>query len=282
MTIIKDIPYEKYEAMPELRPSMLKHMLRSAKRMKRALNGECQPNPRTVAVGNATHCLLAGELENRFVIMPPFHEDADNLTANGKQSTSKATKYYKEKVEIWEAENAGKEHLLQVEVTIAAKVATLVRKHAGQIIDHSDQEVVVTGAIDGLPMKTRIDGLLDDGEGISCWDLKITKDAADSAFYRICKNLNYLFSAAVHIELLRQNDIEVEEYRFLVAENEGDFSVRWLRVPMIVFGDHLNRVKSAVKNYKEAVETDDWPGLSDSELYIPNWDLVSEDELEWN
>ena len=63
-----------------MNPSTLKNGLRSMLRLKRAIDGELQPSAKTVAIGQAVHCLVADETD-RLAVMPEFEKDPRNLTA---------------------------------------------------------------------------------------------------------------------------------------------------------------------------------------------------------
>lgn len=282
MPIYYDMSWDEYRGRSEMNPSTLKHGTRSMKRLWRAISGECQPNPQTVAVGNAVHCMIAGELEERFAIMPAFEDDDGNRTAKGDlPKNPKATAYYKAKKAEWESGNT-KDTLTAVQVATAAKIANEIRNNneARKLLESSSHEVVVTGVIAGVPMKTRLDGLTRDNACV--WDIKTTQDASDEAFYRVYKRLKYGFSAAVHLILLKQNGIELPDYKFVVAETGDDYDVRVITVPLIAITNQTDAVEGAAKAYRQAAERGEWPGLGNGEMYIPNWDMIEEPELEWS
>ena len=212
--------WAEYQAIDAMNPSTIKHGTRSMLRLKRAIDGECDPSADVVAVGNAVHCMIAGELEDRYAVMPAFEKDAENTTAAGKPSSSKATTYYKEASAAWLDTN-DKDVLTEVQMATAAKIANQIRRRCGKVIDGSQQEVVVVGEIEGVLCKTRLDGLKPDQELV--WDIKTTSDISDNAFYRQYKSMQYGFVGAMHQELLRQNGIVIREYIYLAAENGGDY-----------------------------------------------------------
>lgn len=89
--IYTGISWADYCRIPYMNPSTLKHGLRSMKRLKRAIDGEmAPPNPKTVAVGNAVHAFLSGEFNERFIEMPPFETDDENLTAGTAKNPPKS------------------------------------------------------------------------------------------------------------------------------------------------------------------------------------------------
>ena len=59
------------------------------RRLKRAIDGELRPPAKTVAIGQAVHCLLAGE-SDRLAVMPEFEKDPRNLTAGTVRKPPKA------------------------------------------------------------------------------------------------------------------------------------------------------------------------------------------------
>lgn len=279
MNTLQKLSWADYCARPEMNPSTLKHGRRSMLRLKRAIDGDCQPDPKNVIVGNAVHAMISAEYEDRYQVMPPFEFDQANLTATGKPSNAKTTNYYKEAAEQWRIEmlKAGREEISEGAAATAAKVANRIRKHCGSMIDSSEQEVAVFGEIEGIPMKTRLDGLW----GKTVWDIKTTSNVDDFLFYRTFKSLGYGFSAAVHCELLRQNGLHVDQYLIIAAESQDDYDVRILTVPMELIDVELSQVRKVATQYRIAVETDYWPGLGDGALVVPNWDMASDDDVEW-
>lgn len=267
--IMYDLSYQEYEALDGMRPSTLKCGCKSMLHLKRAIAGGCQPDPKSVAVGSAVHCILAGELEERYSLIPDFDLMEENCTQTGKQTTSKNTNFYKDSVELWRLEHLGKEELNSAQVHTASLVANRVRTRFHKLLDASQQEVVVTGTIEGVDMKTRLDGLLARAKVV--WDLKTTTDISDQTFFRIFDRLGYGFSASTHVELLRQNGIEIQDYLILAAEVQDDYDVRQLTIPTIAIENAWDKVKEVAGHYRKARDTDIWPGLPDKQMFISNW-----------
>jgi hypothetical protein len=84
-----DIPWADYLAIDLPSPSTLKPFRRSAKRGKRAMDGELQPKPDVVAIGNAVHAMVSSEFDERFLIQPAFENDEWNMTAGEKKARPK-------------------------------------------------------------------------------------------------------------------------------------------------------------------------------------------------
>ena len=85
--IYPNMPWNEYRELPYPSPSVLKHALRgssnslSMKRLKRALEGECEPDPKNTIVGNIVHAIIGGEFDERIAVMPSFELDDENLTS---------------------------------------------------------------------------------------------------------------------------------------------------------------------------------------------------------
>ena len=93
--IYENISWAQYISCPYGSPSFFKHGLRSMKRLKRAIDQpeDFRPSEKTVAVGQAVHCMMAGEDAERIAVMPAFEEDAANMTKGAtKKAPSKMTK----------------------------------------------------------------------------------------------------------------------------------------------------------------------------------------------
>ena len=87
--IYKGVSWAEYKSCPYMNPSTLKKGLRSMRHLKRAIDGELQPSAKTVAVGQAVHCLVADETD-RLAVMPDFEKDPRNLTAGTVKEPPKA------------------------------------------------------------------------------------------------------------------------------------------------------------------------------------------------
>ncbi len=271
--IYKDVSWQDYIAIDAMNPSKLKHGRRSMRRLKRAIDGECEPKKETTAIGNAVHCMLAGEVDDRYAIVPDFENDAENILKNGDRPKSpKATKYYKDKLAAWESDNT-KEVLTEVQYATAKKVLRNVIDSFGRHLNETNHEVVVVGEINGVLCKTRLDGL----HGNLVWDLKVARDASDHAFYRTYKQLGYGLAAAMHLELLRQNGVRVQEYRYLLAEPCDDYDTRDIDVPIIAIENQLDQLHNLITDYDNSRKQGIWPGMGPGVLAIPDWDMAEPD-----
>ena len=287
MAIYCDMSYEDYVDLDGMRPSTLKNH-KSMKHLKRKVDGEITVEPtHAIKVGLAVHSLIESEdsYASKYAVMPAYELSPDNLTVKGEKPQSpRSTTYYKEMVEIWRLDNASKEELTEVQANTARKVAQNLRTRCHELLDASAKEVVVTGTIEGVEFKTRLDGLCVDLGLV--YDIKTTSSVDNQSFWRVFNNLGYGFSAAVHRELLAQNSIHIraDGYLFLACEVEGDYDVRALTVPAALLDNELSKVKSVARKWKIATELNHYPGLPDDDLWVPNWAMTNweeEEELSW-
>ena len=278
-----DISWEQYCRCSYMSPSLLKHGQRSMKRLRRAIDGECKPSAKTTAVGNAVHCMLAGEFEDRNAVMPAFELDAENQTATGKKSTAKTTAYYKESKLAWEQENEGKTFLTEVEVAVARKVVRniLGKPECQKVVAETHSEVTIIAQLGGVMCKTRLDHLSPSERMIA--DTKTTSDVQPQAFYRLAKRLGYFFSAGFHCLAVSEapGGFEPQLYKFVAAEISDDYDVGLVNVPFALIDQYKSRVLSTLEKYRLSLSSDDWPGLypMEGQLCVPEYDMADEDEL---
>lgn len=283
--IYHGMAWDDYRAINLPSPSLQKHGLRSMKRLKRAIDGECQPSSKTVAVGQCVHCIVAGEMD-RVAIMPAFEKDEGNVTATGKQSNSKATTYYKEASQKWLEENQGKQILSEVEQATAAKAyrSLQANREAKKLIDRSKLEVTVVGKIEGVLCKTRMDGLV--LEELRGWDLKTCPDVEPRRFYQHSKKLGYYFQFAWQRLLLSDLGYELQQYDIIALETQDDYDCGVIEVPFALLDVWGEKVKSVVAQYAMSRRKNDWPGLYPAGkgiLQVPNWDMGDDEQVvEWS
>lgn len=280
--IYENLSWDAYREIKLPSPSLLKHGLRSMKRLKRAKDGELKgPSSKTVAVGQCVHCLVAGEMD-RVAVMPAFELDEANVTATGKQSNSKATSYVKEASAKWIEENAGKQILSDVQFNTARKAYKELRKNrkAVELIDNSKLEVVVVAEIDGVKTMTRMDGLWLDK--CRAWDLKTCPDVEPQAFYYQARRLGYFFQFAFHRLALRSLGYELQSYEIIAQEVSDDYDNGVIDVPFALLDVWEDKVKNVLSQYKIAERMGKWDGIYPAgigAMPVPNWDMSSDEDI---
>lgn len=275
-----------YRQLKRMNASTLVHGLHSMKRLQRVLDEQPMTPTDAMQLGTAIHyaILEPGEFNARYVVMPDFHRDPANVTAGGKASNSKATSYYRQRCEQFEAENVGKTILSewQMQVIMCCLKETTSKPGMLELLKSCQKEVVLLGEIDGVECKGRVDLLGPNYLG----DLKTTQNAEPRAFGRVYCDLRYSFRLAFYRELARQNGYQIERVQVIAQETIGDFDCVVYDVPDIAIDVAFRKVRSVLNQYKECLVSGVWPGLDGGSgpmlVHLPPWELEVEDELEWS
>tara|TARA_R110000803_G_scaffold75124_5_gene139436 strand:- start:7515 stop:8552 length:1038 start_codon:yes stop_codon:yes gene_type:complete len=204
----------------------------------------------------------------------PFRVDRE-------QTTSKTTNYVQAKVEEFGADNEGMDIITEADHQRAKDVVSrlMAHKHCAELIQKSKQEITVIGEIEGVKVKTRLDGFWKEGHTCGCWDLKTTSDIAPDVFYRLCKKFGYLFQFGFHNAILATCGVQLQCYDVIGAEVQDDFDVGVIQIqPFELLDDWADKVRELLAQYRICRSKDEWPGLYDDKgeqgvLCVPNWDM---------
>jgi hypothetical protein len=222
-------------------------------------------------IGSGVHSLTLEpeEFEQRFVVVPAFELDADNLRKpkrkdepiEDRRSDSKATDYYKRRVSEFMADNKGKEHLSRSEYDTALCCIEAIREcdEAREIIERAgkNKEVTIEGVIEGVPSKGRLDLLIP--SEIS--DIKTMGFVDHDSVKRAVINLDYLVKLAFYRELVRQHSCD-RAVSIIAVQNGGCFDCAVYNVPSEYIDWGWQQVANVMKDYKRAVEFDEWFGVN--------------------
>ena len=222
-------------------------------------------------IGSGVHSLTLEpeEFEERFVVVPQFELDADNLREpkrkdepiQDRRSDSKATKYYKQRIKEFTELNFGKEFLSRSEYDTALCIIEAMREcdDAREIIERAgaNKEVTVEGVIECVPCKGRLD-LLTPSE-IS--DIKTMAYVDHDSVKRAVLNLDYLVKLAFYRELVRQHSCD-RAVSIIAVQSGGCFDCAVYNVPSEYIDWGWQQVVNVMRDYKQAVETDEWFGVN--------------------
>jgi hypothetical protein len=285
MAIRTDVDWEDYCQRTEMNPSTLVAGCKSMLALKRAIDGGGRVESNAMRLGSGIHALLLEpeQFESRFCVVPDFHTDDGNTTANGLPSQSKATSYYKLKLKEFASNNYGKTFLSrkQYDDALTCIEAIRSRPRMSRLLDKSKKEVTLLGSISGVPFRGRVDIL---SKKVLC-DVKTTPNVEPHAFGRSFVNLRYDFKLAIYRELARQNGFDVE-VSVIAQESSGDFDNVYYPVPDIVLDNAWTKVLSVLSKYITAKQTGKWHGVdggkSKLNLVVPQWSMEdSGEELDW-
>jgi len=248
-----------------------------------------ETNAMRIGTGNHALLLEPEAFESRFVVVPDFHLDADNLRAakrkdepiEDRRTDSKATSYVKQKVAEFAALNRGKSSIGESEYQSCLRSIESIRSRPKmrQLVESSSKEVTVLGEIQGVNFKGRIDLLNTE----TICDLKNTANVEKRAFGRVFANLKYAFKLSIYRELVRQSTGRTLEVSIICQELSGDFDNTLVPVPSIVLDDAYDQVLRVVGDYRDALANDYWPGVDGGqdyyELYVPQWAMEDNEDV---
>jgi exodeoxyribonuclease VIII len=279
--------WSSYCEMQQLNGSTLVLGMKSMRAMKRAIDGGCKEQTDAMRLGSGIHCLLLepDEFESRYCVVPAFHKSPDNVTAKGQPTDSKLTNFYKQSVKEFAKQNAGKEFVSREQYDNALYAIESLRSKPSVVsmLEGADTELTLTGDIDGVPIKGRIDALCCD----YLLDLKTTASVDLRTFGRTFANLHYGFKLAIYRHLVRCNGSD-KLVRVVAQETSGDFDSVVYDVPNVVLDNGFVQVKRVLAGYKHALKTGEWHGVDRGEesvpLLVPQWAMedAGEELVSWS
>lgn len=279
------VSWSDYQQLARMNASTLVHGCKSMRALKQAMT-KGFVETRAMEFGSQYHALLLEpeEFELTHCVMPDFANDPRNVTKTGIQSTSAATEFCKKATAqfLAAAEHEGKAVITRKNYDLALAMIESIHcdERAVELLDNSEREVTLTGEIEGVPCKGRLD-LLDIENGV-IGDLKGCKSAAPYRFGKDAANLRYDFKMAFYRELVRQNYAGFFSVEMIAVETGGelDCCVQEMHEPILEQGwDDVVRV---LREYRDSKATDVWPGVNRGRKTVPmvwpNWAMRDGDD----
>lgn len=260
--IYPGIPAAEYHGWDAASNSRLSRLLRSPRHL-RAYLDEPQEDTPALLIGRATHAavLEPDVFASGFVCAP----EVDRRTKAGKEE--------------WAAfcdANAGREVLSPADHALCLALRRAVQAHpaASTLLGHAgDIEVsgVWTDHASGCRCKLRADKLC--GSVGVVVDLKTTQDAGSESFTRSIFSLGYHRQAAMYIDGLRANGLDVEHFVFVAVEKTPPYGVAVYRLTDEAIDAGRKQLRSLLATYRWCTERDEWPGYSDDiqDISLPRW-----------
>lgn len=299
MIINPPIPFDEYCDRPEMNGSTLWQGAPpdgNMSKLKFSIDGGCVVPDDVVRVGSTLHWIVeflpVNKFEESFVVMPDFHLSKLNETLDGGPSESKNTVYVKDEQRHFKASNTDREVLDENEYRRIIRMLQAIseNKEAMELIISADREITVTGEIDNLPCKGRIDGLAISHQ----WNLKTTGRITERAFTSHALELGYPFKDALHRELLRQSGMMTHNgFSYIVVLDSKPNKLGVFRepadcivvpVPEVVLDNQLPLIRRTIRQYQECLKCDVWPGMQPYTFTVPTWAMTEhqfEDTLEY-
>lgn len=136
------------------------------------------------------------------------------------------------------------------------------------------------GLIDLLPDPAVCDPLLLE----YAFDLKTAADASDEGFHSACYKFGYHVQAAYYMDLLSAVGRKVTTFVFIVVETKPPFAIAIHYMPSDAYEISEGRKLYTrwLKEYSQCLETNQWPGYSESwtRVRFKPWQLREADEPE--
>lgn len=250
-----------YAALPGLRASYVKTLDASTPAHLAARMAAPDADTDALRIGRAIHCrvLRPDDYAAEFIVSPKF----DRRTKDGKAEA-----------EAFAAAAGGRTVVTQDEQSQIDMMADAVRAHpsAGKLLAMCDmRERVVTGAIDGVRCKARIDAI---GNGVLV-DLKSCVSASPRAFARAVCEFGYDLQMAFYSELARQADgyDPPQSVGIIAVEKSAPYAVAVYEIRPTDLDAAYRRVLRSVAVYRDCMESGLWPAYPShvTWLEIPAW-----------
>jgi len=262
-----------YESINALNWSKLKHILTAPAEFKFQLENPFTQTP-AMLLGEALHCIVFEPLffDTRYAVKP---EDINRRTKAGKDQYA-----------CWEADLGGRKILTKEQSDTASFMAQILQHDPytnDTLYDSPGQnEIVMQGEIDGVPMKGIADRIITPLEGNRLIDLKTTSSsiANDGAMSRIVANFQYHCQLWLYSELAKQNGHQIDQVEIIFQPTKGSHLPNnfVFNQPTLDEGERL--VRKAIAIHKACTEANLWPGLAkDKEPSgLPTWAIPVDEE----
>lgn len=271
--IYEDVPFAEYAAWEAVNNSRLGQMAKSPKHYTTPIKFSTD----ALRFGNLCHCgrLEPIALAERYAVAHDWHLDAGNVTAAGKATDSKATRYYKERAEDFANANAGKEIVSKAEYRqMMAMVKSIdadpVARRLFAGVGPVEVSIVWDDPETGLRCKGRFDKL---GPGYAA-DLKTTIDLA--TFPKSIANYSYHRQQAFYrMGWAVLNGGELLETWLVAAEKSEPFCVQAAPLSELALAQGDAEWRKLLGRVAECHEAGSWPGPeSPIEWTMPAWAVV--------
>ena len=277
--------FEAYASHDAMNCSKLMHGFTSMLALKEAIDGDYpEPTP-GMLFGVDYHALILepAEFKSRYVVMPNYAADPENVDGKGSRSFSWATAYCKNKKAEFQrqAVEHGKAVITRenFDKAVAMLESIQTKRKAREIFAACHREVTLFGEIDGIEFKARADLL--GGEYLA--DLKGTNSVNPRLFGSTAARLRYPERMSVYRELVRQNNCQIDEAWIIAVQTAKPFDCVVFPLRQHLLDEAFERVLRITKKYKRCLASGVWPGVDEGadfvEFHYPNWAMDDEDEL---
>lgn len=270
--ITAGIPFEQYKQIPKMNPSTIVAGRVSMLALKDSIDN---PREETDAMrfGTGFHALLLTpkEFEGKYCVEPDWANHPDNKTKDGKQSTRRTS--FVEEMEAKFRETENRTPISQSNYYMyRAMIRSLHSKpYIRELFEsaHDNREVTLEGIVEGVEFKGRVDMLCS-----TCIpDVKTSRTVEERKIFYAFDDLGYHHKMSIYQDLVRQSLGSHRPCKYIVVENHRPFDCVLVNIPDFYLAKKLQEVKEIVRQYKQCLESDVWPGVDgghgEQEMFIP-------------
>ncbi|MEN9449492.1 MAG: Synechococcus phage, partial [Pseudomonadota bacterium] len=210
-------------------------------------------------LGNALHTyvLEPNEFDKRYFVIPKFN---------------KVTKEGKERWQTIKSELGNRETLSADQYQTLQYMAASFKKNklVIQLIEKAEieQSLYWTDPDTGILCKCRPDILRPNLVG----DLKTTKDGSAKAFSKTINEYCYHIQAAMIQEALKNiKQIIIKDFFFLIIEKKAPYATAIYPLDQASLEQGRYEFKKLLADYKQCLETNEWPSYEIQEISIPRY-----------
>ncbi len=250
MGIYYDLPDEQYRSMSGVSQSRLKRLEESGY----AYLDNPVFNEKALRIGSLTDMMTLQPhlVKDNWVVPPDYSTDPQNMTADGKKSSSNRTAYVKERMSGFAKQNAGKSFVDQSEWKTSRTLSDMVKAKPffkNFMEDESSAtQVAFDGEINGVHCKGLADGLTSN----MLFDLKTTVHSGIRQFRSSAWKFGYIFQLRYYYELLLQNgfDFPVDNCYIIAAGKQTPHDVTVFRIPVEWMDEAYDKILLLTERFK--------------------------------
>jgi exodeoxyribonuclease VIII len=267
--IYAGLSFEEYleiDAVSRSRLALIKHSLSCYKEQPKY---ESSPS---FKMGSMCHCgkLEAEQFASRYVVLPDFHLSPDNKTKKGEQTDSKATTFYKTKVEEFLMQHPGKQEVSSewLEKMLLMLRSLEAHERSSKFFASGMPEVTIVWVDPKTKIKCK--SRLDWVPGVDNKKPDYTKvtEIVDLKTLEDCTKFDldeydYHLQAAMYLEGWKVLTKKKINFEFCVVEKGAPYSVRCAPASAEALGHGKQEYDWLLARLRKALDEDKWPGPKD-------------------
>ena len=270
--IYENIDFDQYTSWRAMNISTLLEGRRSMRHVKEAMDRPVRRRTASMWRGILGHTLVLEPVTamDRYVVMPLFEDDPENLTSKGERPKNPtSTSWYRAKAKAFARDNITREVITQDKYDeIKGMVRALdINPKARKMLTGGVRELSMVWVDPncGVVCKGRLD-LVNEDEGF-CLDLKVVEDA--SRFDHSIAKFHYDIRMASYMwgwSTLRGESLTPW---LMAVEGSPPYGIRTAPVGDETMAIGLEQYRQLLSDYSRCLDRDEWPGYEDPD----EWNL---------